>query len=436
VALFRHPHAPVLAQHAIPHTHSVDSTVALLLEGYRFITRRCDLFGSDIFATRFMLHRAFCVRGEEAARMFYEPGRFNRRHAIPPTMLLLKLDHGSVRLLDGDAHRKRKAMLMSLQGPAQVQRLVDLAENAWRAQFARWPHLPRVVLHHEAEAVLCRAACEWSGIPASDAELAQRGAEFSAMIEGAGSVGPRNWKGYLMRRRTERWMHKLVDAVRDGDIDPPRDTALYVIAQHREADGRLIARHDAAVEMINVLRPTVAVARYIVFGALALHDFPGYRAQLASADDDWLRMFAQEVRRYYPFFTMVGGRASAAFDWHGLHFEKNAWVLLDLYGTDHHPLLWNDPEDFRPERFARRATTGFDLIAQGGGDYLTGHRCSGEMATIELVKSALRLLATEIEYRVPPQDLCVSLSRMPTLPASGFVIDSVRAARAVPPGIH
>jgi fatty-acid peroxygenase len=133
---------------------------------------------------------------------------------------------------------------------------------------------------------------------------------------------------------------------------------------------------------------------------------------------------------------MVGGRASADFDWHGLHFEKDAWVLLDLYGTDHHPLLWNDPEDFRPERFTRHASTGFDLIAQGGGDYLTGHRCSGEMATIELVKSALRLLATEIEYRVPPQDLCVSLSRMPTLPASGFVIDSVRAARTVPSGIH
>jgi fatty-acid peroxygenase len=431
VALFRQPQAPVSAQQGIPHARALDSTGALLLEGYRFITRRCDLLGSDIFATRFMLRKAICVRGEEAARMFYEPGRFVRRHAIPPTMLMLKLDSGSVRLLDGEAHRERKAMLMSLQGPAQVQRLVDLAASAWRVQFARWPRLPRVVLHDEAQAVLCRAACEWCGIRASNTQLARRTAEFSAMIEGSGSIGPRNWKAYLMRRRTERWVHKLVDAVRDGQIDPPPGTALYVIAQHRDAAGQLIARHDAAVELINVLRPTVAVARYIVFGALALHEFPRYQAQLASGDDAWLRMFVQEVLRYYPFFTMVGGRASTDFDWHGLHFEKNAWVLLDLYGTNHHPQLWDDPEDFRPERFARRDTTGFDLIPQGGGDYMNGHRCAGEKATVELVKSALRLLATEIEYRVPPQDLCVSLSRMPTLPASGFVIDSVHAAPRV-----
>src|SRR5437868_1688780 len=81
VALFRHTQAPMVAQHAIPHTRSFDSTGALFLEGYRFVTRRCDLFDSDIFATRFMLCKAFCVRGEEAARMFYEPGRFVRRQA-------------------------------------------------------------------------------------------------------------------------------------------------------------------------------------------------------------------------------------------------------------------------------------------------------------------------------------------------------------------
>jgi fatty-acid peroxygenase len=426
----RHPQTPALAHRAVPHTHELDSTLALLLEGYRFVTRRCDLLGSDIFATRFMLRRAICVRGEEAARMFYESGRFSRRHAIPPTMPMLFQETGSVRLLDGEAHRKRKAMLLSLHSPIQRQRLVQLAETAWRMHFARWQRLPRIVLHAEAQAVLCRATCEWSGISASATELSRRTAEFSAMIEGSAAPGPRNWKSIWMRRRTERWARKLIDAVRDGHIAPAPGTALYAIAQHREPDGQLITREDAAVELINVLRPTVAVARYIVFGALALHHNPAYRPQLASADDAWLTMFAQEVRRYYPFFTLVGGRANEDFDWQGLHFQKNAWLLLDLYGTTHHPLLWEDPEDFRPERFEHRGVTDFDLISQGGGDCLTGHRCSGEASTVDLLKSALRLLASEIEYRVPAQDLRVSLSHMPALPASGFVIDSVRAARA------
>jgi fatty-acid peroxygenase len=104
-------------------------------------------------------------------------------------------------------------------------------------------------------------------------------------------------------------------------------------------------------------------------------------------------------------------------------------VLLDLYGTDHHPAIWGDPDVFRPERFERWESSGFDLIPQGGGDHYSGHRCAGEAATVDLIKSAIKLFATEIAYEVPPQDLSVSLRRMPTLPASGMVIERVAQRR-------
>jgi fatty-acid peroxygenase len=424
VALFRHSHS--LAQQAVPRTSSLDSTLALLAEGYRFMTRRFDQFGSDLFVTRLMLRQALCIRGEEAAQMFYQAGRFTRRHAFPPPTLMLLQDYGSVALLDGEAHHRRKAMLMSMQGAVDRHHLVELAATEWRAAFARWHGQPHVVLHREAESVLCRTVCRWAGVPATSADLAQRTAEFSAMVDGAGAVGPRNWMGLMMRSRAEHWARRLIDSVREGRIQPSVQTALAVIARHRDADGQLITGGDAAVELVNVLWPTVAVARYVVFGALAMHEYPECRARLATGDDAYLTMFTHEVRRYYPFFTAVGGRACHDFDWRGLHFPKGTWVLLDLYGTNHHPAIWGDPDNFRPERFERWESSGFDLIPQGGGDYYSGHRCAGEMATIDLVKSALRLLATQIDYDVPPQDLRVSLSRMPTLPASGFVINSVR----------
>jgi len=140
-------------------------------------------------------------------------------------------------------------------------------------------------------------------------------------------------------------------------------------------------------------------------------------------------MFTQEVRRYYPFFPAVGGRATHDFEWQGMRVAKGTWVLLDLYGTNHHPGLWGDPAVFRPERFERREGSGFDLVPQGGGDHYSGHRCAGEFATIDLVASALRLFAADITYGVPPQDLSVNLRRMPALPASGMVIDRVRVTR-------
>ncbi len=63
---------------------------------------------------------------------------------------------------------------------------------------------------------------------------------------------------------------------------------------------------------------------------------------------------------------------------------------------------------------------------QGGGEHHQHHRCAGEWATIELMKTAAIALTRWIDYRVPEQDLRVSLRRMPTLPASGFVMTDVR----------
>lgn len=424
----RQPALPV--HRAIPEAPGFDNTYALLSEGYRFIGNRCDALNSDIFGTRLMLKRVVCVRGEAAARMFYQPGRFTRRRAIPPTALALLQDHGSTQVLDGEMHRMRKALMLSLQSPEQRARLVALAEAEWRKQFALWARTRQVVLIQEAQAVLCRAACAWAGVPLANAdEAVLRTAEFSAMIDGAGAVGPRNWLGQSLRRHTEQWARERINAIRlDGPLDPESPAAR--IAFHVDADGEVLSGEHAAVELINILRPVVAVARYIVFGALALHDFPEWRPRLAAGDDAALEMFVQEVRRYYPFFPAVGGRALEAFEWQGLHFAKDDWVLLDLFGTNRHPGSWGgDGEHFRPGRFEGRESSGYDLIPQGGGDYAGTHRCPGEMVTVELTKSALRLLASEVAYEVPPQDLDISLSRMPTLPASGFVMEGLRLLR-------
>jgi fatty-acid peroxygenase len=57
----------------------------------------------------------------------------------------------------------------------------------------------------------------------------------------------------------------------------------------------------------------VAVAWFITFAALALHDHPECRQQLEVGEDDYLELFIQEVRRFYPFFPAVGGRVREEF---------------------------------------------------------------------------------------------------------------------------
>jgi len=40
------------------------------------------------------------MMGEEASRMFFQPDRFTRRGAIPPTTLMLLQDRGSVQTME------------------------------------------------------------------------------------------------------------------------------------------------------------------------------------------------------------------------------------------------------------------------------------------------------------------------------------------------
>lgn len=410
----------------IPRDTAFDSSLALLREGYAFIPNRCRRLRTDLFETRLLLRKVVCASGQEAARMFYVPGRFTRRGAIPPTALRLLQDRGSVATLDGEAHRQRKALFMSMMAPEAIARLADALEHEWRARLPRWERQRAVVLFPEVRGMLCRAVSAWAGVPLTAAEAEARTREFGAMIDGAGAVGPRNWRGMVLRARTERWARRVVEQVRTGARIVPAGSAVERIASHRDAGGRPLDTKTAAVELLNVLRPTVAVDRYIVFAALALHEHPHARAALQTSDDAQLERFVQEVRRFYPFFPAVGGRALTAFEWRGHRFAEGDWVLLDLYGTNRDPRSWEQPEAFRPQRFLDRGRNAFDLVPQGGGGHDDGHRCAGEWITIELMRRALRLLTGTMRYDVATkQDLTVDLSRLPAIPRSRFVITNV-----------
>lgn len=408
-----------------PHEHTLDSTLALLSDGYTFISQRCRRFQSDIFATRLMLRNVVCVTGEEAARMFYQPDRFTRKLAMPPTTLLLLQDLGSVQMLDGADHRRRKHMFLTIMDQTNLRRLSAAVEEAWLARLPQWALMDKLVLLNETRAVLCRAACRWAGIPLSSEEFAQRTQEFGAMIDGAGAFGPRNWVAQAMRNRTERWAQQVIRRVRSSEWNPPPNRATHIIAWHKDADGELLPVEIAAVELINVLRPIVAIAQFVVFAALALHEHPECRSQLRT-DPQYANWFAQEVRRFYPFFPFIGGRVRQEFEWRGHQFKPGAWVLLDIYGTNHDPRIWGDPEQFRPERFQEWRTDAYNFIPQGGGDYATGHRCPGEPATVDILQTAVRLLTTTMRYEVPKQNLSYSLAQFPARPANGFLMANVR----------
>ena len=415
----------------IPQEKTIDNSLVLLKEGYKYIQNRCERYQSDIFQTRLLGEKVICLHGEEGAKIFYDTEKFQREGAIPAFIKKSLFGENSIQSLDNAPHRNRKEMFMSLMSEGNMQKLMGLVESWWLRYLRKWEQTnDLVVLFEEAQEILCRAACAWAGIPLKEEEVRMRTDDFMARIDSFGAVGPRYLRGYTARIRTEKWVKGIIEQIRSGELEVEESSAAYVFAHHREPAGaggeaQLFDAHTAAVEVINVVRPFVAIAYYVAFSAHALHRQPEYKQKLREGDDKDLEMFIQEVRRYYPFAPFLGARVRKEFEWRGHHFEEGRLVLLDLYGTMHSPELWDQPEEFRPERFLNWKGSAFDLIPQGGGAHHTGHRCAGEWITIGAAMVSLKVLAN-MQYEVPRQNLGFSLSRVPTFPRSGFTIRYVK----------
>ncbi|MFE9676652.1 cytochrome P450 [Streptomyces sp. NPDC006259] len=401
-----------------------DSSLPLLAKGYAWLPDRRRRTASPVVRTRLMGQHAVALHGPDAVRFFYDERHVERGTALPGPVLSTLFGHGAVHTLDGGAHRARKDMFLSLlTGPQAVAGVVEEVTKAWDEAVPSWSGRPSVVLFDEVSRVLTRGVCRWAGIPLDDADQVAR--SMVAMVDGFATPGPRHWRARRARARSEAWLGRLVEDVRDGDAVAPAGSALDVVVRHRDADGRLLDPHTAAVELLNVIRPTVAVCWFVSYAGHALHRGPAIRERLCQDDSAYAVAFAHELRRFYPFAPFLGGRAVTDLEWRGEPIPSGALVLLDVYGQNHDPELWTDPYTFAPERFLGRPPERDELVPQGGGDRSSGHRCPGEDITIALL-SALGPRLARLEYAVPEQDLRIPLSRMPSRVRSGFVIEGVR----------
>jgi fatty-acid peroxygenase len=398
----------------IPDLPGADATWRLARDGYAFGTRGFATVGADAFHTRLLGRRVVVARGAEAAHVFGEPDAFVRRGAIPRSVVHLLQDEGSVQQLDGARHRVRKRLMLEL---AQDERagLVDAFRAAWPRTAAEFTQ--RAVPAREvASLALTRAVLAWAGIAVDAARERTLSGDFDAMVSRAGAVGPLNWAARARRRHTESWAR---DVVRQRRASSDTTSIAGRLAHHSE-DGRLLDEGVAAAELLNLLRPTVAVARYVAFAVHALHGHPDWASQISGGEPAATRWTADEIRRFYPFFPMVGGIAAQPFRLHGEWFDAGQWMMLDLYGTDHSPELWERPDVFNPGRFATASP--HTVVAQGVGDHLAAHRCPGELATTDLLVATLELLAAGPAYAIPEQDLRISLRRLPAEPEDGMLV--------------
>jgi len=414
-----------MSNNQIPREEGLDNTLPLLKEGYEFIMNRKRNFNSNIFETRIMGKKSVCMSGRDAAQVFYDPHLFQREGAAPNRLVQTLFGENGVQTLDGEAHRHRKEMHMSIMNDESVKKFKDIAVQYWEKALDQWNKKEDIVLYDEVKEMLCKIACTWAGVLVDEDEIKWLTKELSEMFEGAGTVGLNHWKGRNAQNNVEKWMAELVEKIRDGKLIPPEDTALHKFAWYRDKEGDLLDTSIVVVEMLNIYRPIVAISVYVAFVAHALIQHPDEIDKVKNADKKYAYMFVDEVRRFYPFFPFIAAKVKEDFTFRDYKVEKGSLAFLDIYGTNHDENLWLYPEEFNPNRFADQGNDRFSFIPQGGGEYITGHRCAGEQLTIEMMMVSLDYLVNHMEYEVPEQDLSFEMNEFPSIPNSGIILRNV-----------
>lgn len=400
-----------------------DQTLTFLKNPYGFISEEAKRRKTKVFETRLLLQKTVCMTGPEAAALFYRQDLFHRKGATPSPIKKTLFGAGGLQGLDGIGHLRRKQMLLTLLSDDRITELGLLVREILRLQAVRWSLRSEISFYEELQKVLTEAVCHWANVPLSEEEIPQRTRELVALYDRVAGRGLSALSARLQRHRAQDWVKGVINDVRGGRLIPESDSPLATIAGFKDHRHTLLTPDIAAVELLNVLRPTVAVSVYMVFVAHALSAFPDQRPD--PEDEASVLCFLQEVRRFYPFFPVIAARTRKPFTWKHHSFSRGERVLLDVYGTNHDRSAWDAPETFHPDRF-RSEVDPYAFIPQGGGSLERGHRCPGEILTLELMRQSLLFLTEDIEYTVPMQEFSLDFSRMPALPEDHLRISVVK----------
>ena len=406
----------------MPQEEGMDHTLSLLKEGYHFILHRQDRFDSRIFKTRLLAEDAICLVGKQEAELFYDEEKFIRQGAAPKRVQKTLFGQGGVQGLDGIEHRYRKEMFLFLMNQESLAAITKMVDKEWKKELTHSKQ--EINVYEAAKHVLARTALKWVGLPFENSE--EWTEELSPLFEHASNIGWKHWQSRRLRKTIEKRIEELVEDLRAGNIHADTSSAFHRFAWQRNEKDELLPAKIVAVELLNVIRPITAISVYIDFLILAIHQHPNEVDRFRDKQDKALRYaFVQEVRRFYPFFPFVVARVKKDFDWKGYTFKKDTLTLLDLYGTNHDPDIWSEPDSFQPNRFKDWEGDPFAFIPQGGGEFDIGHRCPGEYMTIEILQATLAFFVDEIRYTVPEQDLTHELNEIPSLPKSNMIIKNV-----------
>ncbi|MEX2197008.1 MAG: cytochrome P450 [Thermoleophilaceae bacterium] len=378
------------------------------LQTYLWLTRpaqvfeRCARRYGDPFTLRLLLAGDMVYVAEPGAvREIFsgDPGVFNAGEAY--TLMEPTGGRNSLFLLDGDDHlRMRKLLSAPLHGE-RLKRWKPVIEELAEREIARWPVGTPFALRPITESltldVIMRIVF---GIrePGRAAELRSLLPRLFhvSLAQAPSFVVPRlrrdlgrwsPWGRYVrLRARIDELLYEEIARRRaelSGEGGGDRDDVLSLLLGARDDDGRALTDSELRDQLVTMLlagHETTASSLAWAFERVLRTPHVHERLR-AEPHGEYLDAVIKETLRSRPVAAHVARKLTEDAELMGHRVPARTVVAASIYLLHHSPVLYPEPQAFRPERFLEKQPAPYSWIPFGGGV----RRCLGAgLATLEM----------------------------------------------------
>jgi cytochrome P450 len=355
--------------------------------------------------------RLVCVADPALIKEIFrgDPERFHAGEANA-TVLEPAVGLNSVLTLDEGEHlRQRKLLLPPFHGES-VRRYGELVREIAERDLETWPIGKPFAARPHTQAITLEVILR-AVFGLGDAERLARARRLIARFERRSravllypflrhDLGPPSpWARFRRARaKLDRFIYEEIAHRRAEGAERGRDDILSLLLAARHEDGRPMSDRELRDELVTVVgagHETTATA--LAWALERLLRTPRVlarlRRSLAVGEDDYLDATVKETLRIRPVVTDVGRVLTAPTEIAGYLLPAGTIVMPAIDVVHHRPDLFDEPEEFRPERFLEGE--GFSWIPFGG----SVRRCVGAAFAQTEMRIVLREIVQRTELR-------------------------------------
>jgi cytochrome P450 len=330
-------------------------------------------------------------------------------HAGSRSPLRRVLGDNSLLGIDEDHHLEQRRLLLPPFKGQRMKAYESLIEQIAAEEIERWPTgvefptagpFQRITLRAILRAVFGATGATMQQLEELLPPWTEQGQGLSRFPQIQRDLGPWSpWGRFVrLRARIDAILDRLIEDARRDPRLADREDVLALMVQARRVNGDPMTNAEIRDQLVTMLAAGHETTAHTLSWAVErLRRNPAALQRLQAEVDEGGKAYRdatiREVQRMRPVVSFAGRFTMRPFEVGGYRLPPGVLIGLSAGLTHYDPRLFEQPERFRPERFADRLPDTYSWIPFGGGI----RRCIGATFAHMEMDVVLRVLLERLE---------------------------------------